>query len=366
MKTVEDLQVSLGERSYPIAFTGADAGLLARRLEQVTVGYSKVAIVVDKALADCIPILDTKNLQEKLVKKVFTKQGETLKSFEYLGGLLDWFAETNLDRKGCVIAIGGGVLGDLVGFSAAVWLRGVDFIQMPTTLLAMVDSSVGGKTGINISAGKNLVGAFYQPKAVFIHTDFLKTLPSREFSAGMAEVIKYGALGDSVLFEQLETMDVLHAEHPRLAEVIRRCCEIKSAIVGDDERELSATGGRALLNLGHTFGHAIENVAGYGEYLHGEAVGVGLVLAAQLSLNLGYISQEEVNRVSRLCEKYRLPVRLSQPLSIDRLMMAMLKDKKTAYGKLRFIVMKKIGIAAIAESVSEELIRKLWRDAGGD
>src|SRR6185295_4410937 len=196
--------------------------------------------------------------------------------------------EAKLDRGGVLFAVGGGVIGDLGGFAAAAWLRGIEYYQVPTTLLAMVDSSVGGKTGINLASGKNLVGAFHQPRAVFISTGLLSTLPPREFAAGMAEVIKYGLLGDAPLFAQLEEAPLTIA-NARLAAVVRQCCALKARIVEADERETAKEGGRALLNLGHTFGHAIENVAGYGEYLHGEAVAIGLCAAARLSQKLGYI-----------------------------------------------------------------------------
>src|SRR5690606_17551335 len=201
-----------------------------------------------------------------------------------------------LDRTSALMAVGGGVIGDLAGFAAASYLRGIEFLQVPTTLLAMVDSSVGGKTGITLKAGKTLVGAFHQPQAVFIGTDVLATLPPREFAAGMAEVIKYGLLGDAALLAELER-EPLTVGDGRLAGVIRRCCEIKAGIVAADERETAKDGGRALLNLGHTFGHAVEQVAGYGAYLHGEAVAVGLCAAARLSQKLGYIGDAEVARV---------------------------------------------------------------------
>ncbi|HRJ48461.1 MAG TPA: 3-dehydroquinate synthase family protein, partial [Opitutaceae bacterium] len=222
--------------------------------------------------------------------------GENAKSITTLGRVLEFLAEQRLDRGGVLFAVGGGVIGDLGGFAAASYLRGIGFYQVPTTLLAMVDSSVGGKTGINLDAGKNLAGAFHQPRGVFIATDLLRTLPAREFAAGMAEVIKYGLLGDAELFAQLERR-LLTVDSPGLAEVIRRCCALKARIVEADERELAQEGGRALLNLGHTFGHAIEQVAGYGTYLHGEAVAIGLNAAAQLSVKLGALPPADAPRI---------------------------------------------------------------------
>lgn len=255
-------------------------------------------------------------------------------------------------------------MGDLAGFAAATWLRGVDLVQVPSTLLSMVDSSVGGKTGINTAAGKNLVGAFHQPQAVLIHTGLLSTLPAREFSAGMAEVIKYGALADSELFSQLEQLDLLHAEHSALPGIIRRCCAIKATIVRDDERETAANGGRALLNLGHTFGHAIENVAGYGAYLHGEAVAIGLGLAGRLSHALGHLDENDCKRIEQLCARYSLPTRLHTPLALDALLAAMQRDKKNAHGKLRLVALQTLGEAITVENVPLALVRELWQTVG--
>ena len=210
----------------------------------------------------------------------------------------DFLAGNGLARDGAVFAIGGGVIGDLAGFAAASYQRGVDFYQIPTTLLAMVDSSVGGKTGINLAAGKNLVGSFHQPTAVWADTELLATLPAREFAAGMAEVIKHGLLADADLFGLLEQNAPLAWDHPLLAPVIRRCVEIKASVVAGDERETSAQGGRALLNLGHTFGHAVEAVAGYGTYVHGEAVAIGLVMAARLSAELKHCTEAQAEAIA--------------------------------------------------------------------
>src|SRR6185312_9231659 len=233
---------------------------------------------------------------------------------------------------------------------------GIDFVQVPTTLLAMVDSSVGGKTGINLRAGKNLAGAFHQPRAVFIDTIFLQTLPPREFGAGMAEVIKYGLLGDADLFTQLERA-ALTPTSANLAAVIRRCCALKSKIVEGDERELAAENGRALLNLGHTFGHAIEQVAGYGTYLHGEAIGIGLCAAARLSQELGYLSATEVARVGGVVAAHTLPVKLRAPLVMKALMSALAQDKKNRAGLPRFVVLKRLGEAATqSEGITASMI----------
>jgi 3-dehydroquinate synthase len=264
-----------------------------------------------------------------------------------------------------LFAVGGGVIGDLGGFAAATYLRGIDFYQIPTTLLAMVDSSVGGKTGINITAGKNLVGAFHQPRGVFISTDLLATLPAREFAAGMAEIIKYGILGDAELFKHLEATP-LTASDARLADVIRRCCALKARIVEADERETAKDGGRALLNLGHTFGHAIENVAGYGVYLHGEAVAIGLCAAARLSQKLGYVQPTEVTRVERVVAAHGLPIRLRAPIAYADLHAAMTRDKKVRAGGLRFVVISQLGTAATKSDVAPALVETSFRDVGAD
>jgi 3-dehydroquinate synthase len=260
-------------------------------------------------------------------------------------------------------AVGGGVIGDLAGFAAASWLRGISFVQVPTTLLSMVDSSVGGKTGINIAAGKNLVGAFHQPRSVFIATDLLHTLPAREFAAGMAEVIKYGLLGDADLFAQLERVP-LRADSADLAAVVRCCCALKARIVEADERETAAEGGRALLNLGHTFGHAIENVAGYGEYLHGEAVAIGLAAAARLSLQLGLVDAAVIERVDRVLAAHALPTRLRASLPLADLRAAMARDKKVRAGGLRFVVLRAVGEAATLGNIPPEMADASFRAVG--
>lgn len=289
--------------------------------------------------------------------------GETAKSADHLVGIWDFLAEMKMDRGGVVVAFGGGVVGDLAGFAAASYLRGVDFIQIPTTLLAMVDSSVGGKTGINLKAGKNLVGAFHQPQSVYVMTDLLRSLPAREFAAGMAEVIKYGLLGDAALFDQLEAQP-LAVDRPELAAVVRQCCAAKARIVEADEFETAASGGRALLNLGHTFAHAIEKVAGYSVYLHGEAVAIGLAAAARLSRDLGLVGLTEVARVEAVLTAHALPIRLREPIATAALMAAMARDKKVRAGRLRFVVMDAIGRSSTRDDVTGNLVESVWREVG--
>lgn len=289
--------------------------------------------------------------------------GEATKRAGQLAEAWEFLARHRIDRRGVLWAVGGGVVGDLAGFTAATYLRGIDYVQVPTTLLAMVDSSVGGKTGINLEAGKNLAGAFHHPQAVYAFADFLRTLPAREFAAGAAEVVKYGLLADEKLFAQLETKP-LSLAHPDLLAIVRRCCEIKAQVVQADPRETAAEGGRALLNLGHTFGHAIENVAGYGAYLHGEAVAVGLAAAARLSRELGLVDDAAVARVERVVAAHDLPVRLREPLKLDALFAAMARDKKNRDGRLRFVVLEALGRAITRGDVPLAPVERVWREVG--
>ena len=357
----ETLKINLAERSYAIHIA-ADLGAEVRHAvtQRATAGR-RVAVLTDTNFAQAQSAALRAMFGETPV--LIVEPGEGSKSLAGLGRVLDFLAEHKIDRGGALFAVGGGVIGDLGGFAAASWLRGIDFFQVPTTLLAMVDSSVGGKTGINLAAGKNLAGAFHQPRGVFISTKLLATLPPREFSAGAAEVIKYGLLGDAALFDDLEKSP-LTAASPTLAALIRRCCALKARIVEADERETAADGGRALLNLGHTFGHAVENAAGYGEYLHGEAVAIGLCAAARLSHKLGYVSAAEVGRVERVVAAHALPVCLRAPLAFTELHAAMTRDKKVRAGGLRMVVLKRLGEAATQGEISPALIEQSFREVG--
>lgn len=360
MKTT--LEVGLGARAYPIHI-GRDLSLdLQHVVAELRERRRPMAVLVDanvQAAHGChlddifagVPMLEL-------------PAGEPTKCFAWLEKACNFLAKQKIDRSGALFAIGGGVTGDLAGFAAASYLRGIDFYQVPTTLLAMVDSSVGGKTGINLATGKNLVGAFWQPRAVFCDLAFLDTLPPREFSAGMAEVIKYGLLDDAELFDYLDRLDRLHARHAALPGIIRRCCEIKARIVGDDERETAANNGRALLNLGHTFGHAIEAVAGYGEYLHGEAIAIGMMLAAEHSAERNWIDPRDVQRVELLFQSYDLPTRLRAPLALEALVGAMGRDKKVAAGKLRLVLLERMGKAFTTADFEWPKLERLWRGVG--
>ncbi len=355
------LKVDLGSRSYPIHFVGNAGVSVLALVQELSTQSRPVALLTDQGVLAAQRDLIERTLSG--VPKLVVHAGESSKSLESLGRVLDFLAGERMSRKGVLLVLGGGVVGDLGGFAAASFLRGIEYVQIPTTLLAMVDSSVGGKTGINLTAGKNLVGAFHHPQAVYVATDFLATLPAREFAAGAAEVIKYGLLGDAALFAQLEKSPIT-ARSAELPQVIRRCCEMKAAVVRADERETAAEGGRALLNLGHTFGHAIEQVTGYGTYLHGEAVGVGLAAAARLSQALDYLSAADVARVDRVVAAHGLPTRLREKLSLPALMAAMQSDKKVRAGQLRFVVLKRLGEAATQGSIDLPLVDAVWRELG--
>ena len=358
---VENLTVNLGERSYPIHF-GFDVSAAVRaQVDALTTAGRKIVVVTDRNL---------ERHQSEALRVMFGVQptlvlepGEETKSLRELGRVLDFLAENRVDRSGALFAVGGGVIGDLAGFAAASYLRGIAFYQVPTTLLSMVDSSVGGKTGINLKAGKNLVGAFHQPRGVFVGTGLLATLTGREFAAGMAEVVKTGLLGDADLFAQLEHT-ALTVKNPALSAVVRRCCALKARVVEADEHETAKEGGRALLNLGHTFGHAIEQVTGYGAYLHGEAVAVGLAAAARLSQKLGHIDGKAVARVEAVVATHALPVRLREPLPLAPLMAAMARDKKVRAGALRFVVLKSLGEAVTQGGIDPALVEESFREVG--
>lgn len=360
--TSETFTVALGERSYPIHFGRELGSALAAAIANAQARGRRCAVITDTAVRQAIPGLMTGALRGCPIFAV--PPGEPSKSIATLGQACEFLAAEKIDRSGIVIAVGGGVVGDLAGFAAASYLRGIDFWQVPTTLLAMVDSAVGGKTGINLAAGKNLVGAFHQPRAVFCDMALLASLPPVEFAAGMAEVIKYGLLADAELFRTLESGPPLTAADERLAGVVRRCCAIKTTFVQEDERETAPTGGRALLNLGHTFAHALEAVAGYGAYLHGEAVAVGLVAAARLSERLGLVSAAEVNRIRAVITASGLPVRLRVPLASRSLAQAMHRDKKVRQGQLRFVVLEAMGRAGTRDDVDPAWAEELWRELG--
>ena len=360
----DHLTVNLGDRSYSINIGRGLEAIISSKIDTLRRDGRKAVILIDQGVVEGNPEFCSNFLS--LAPAFTVPPGETSKSVSVLGKVWDFLATNRIDRSSCLFAIGGGVTGDLGGFAAASFLRGIAFYQVPTTLLAMVDSSVGGKTGINLSGGKNLVGSFHQPTEVFIDLEVLRSLPQREFSAGMAEVIKYGMLGNRALFDRLLALaKPLEAASEHLAQFVSECCSDKATIVEADEREtIQSGGGRALLNLGHTFAHAIEAQAGYGRYLHGEAVAIGLVCAMRLSKDLGFCEGDEVEDLLNLLKAYGLPDRLREALPLDGLLSIMMNDKKVLGGKLRFVLMKEIGRSMTVGDVENERVCEVWRSVG--
>lgn len=350
------LNLDLGTRSYPIYI---DSGLLSKtELLSSHIRAKRVCIVSNDLVAPLyIDALKAK-LTDFTVDEVILPDGEAEKSLANFEVIMSHLLTNEHGRDTTLIALGGGVIGDITGFAAACYQRGIDFIQIPTSLLSQVDSSVGGKTAINHPLGKNMVGAFYQPKAVFIDIDSLKTLPVREFNAGMAEVIKYGILGDKEFFEWLEAniAAIKSADKQVLAQMIEKCCQCKADIVASDERE---SGVRALLNLGHTFGHAIEAEQGYGVWLHGEAVATGMVLAAKLAVAMNLLEVSELRRMEKLITAFDLPVIAPQNMGFAEFMRHMRRDKKNIAGKLRFIIPTAIGQSEIRDDVTQDTLQEI-------
>jgi len=351
---MQTLTVDLGDRSYSIHI---GAGLLGQaELIVPHLAQKRVMIVTNTTVAPLYLAQLTATLEGAGVKvaQVVLPDGEAYKNWETLNLIFDALLTDRAERKTTLIALGGGVIGDMTGFAAASYQRGVPFIQIPTTLLSQVDSSVGGKTGINHPLGKNMIGAFYQPKVVLADTDTLKTLPARELSAGLAEVIKYGLIWDAEFLAWLETnMEKLRALDPAaITHAIYRSCEIKAQVVGEDERE---GGIRAILNLGHTFGHAIETGMGYGNWLHGEAVAAGMVMAAETSRRMGWLSDADVARTRALIRAAGLPD-VAPDLGVDTYLEYMGHDKKVEGGKMRFVLLKKLGEAVITGDVPADVL----------
>lgn len=352
MKT---LKVDLGDRSYPI-YIGQQ--LLGNpewvkphiRGKQVLIVTNETVapLYLDKALA---------MFSDYQTEKVVLPDGEKYKNLDTLDMIFDKLLAYPFDRSCTLVALGGGVIGDMTGFAAACYQRGVDFIQIPTTLLSQVDSSVGGKTGVNHPLGKNMIGAFHQPRCVVIDTDTLNTLEDRELSAGIAEVIKYGLIRDPAFFTWLEdNMQALLDRDPQtLSYAIERSCQNKADVVAADEKE---SGQRALLNLGHTFGHAIETGMGYGNWLHGEAVGTGMLLAADLSARMGWIGEADVHRIDNIIDKACLPTRAPAKITTDRFLELMARDKKALHGSIRLVLLKAIGDSVVSADYQTELLRQ--------
>ena len=351
---MQTVTVDLDDRSYPI-FIGANL-LENADLLLPHIGSGRVVIVTNEIVA---PIyLERVQLQfgRQFGSAIVLPDGEATKNLDTIGQIYDHLLQGKYDRKTTLVALGGGVVGDITGFAAATFQRGVNFLQIPTTLLAQVDSSVGGKTGVNHALGKNMIGSFYQPKCVVADTAVLRSLPQREVRAGLAEVLKYGLINNPEFFEWLahNSTELLELDNACISEAIKICCEAKANIVAQDEKE---SGIRALLNLGHTFGHAIETASGYGVWLHGETVAMGMVMAADLSKRLGWLSSAEAVQIREVLEKnFGMPVEPPADITVAQYLDLMSSDKKAELGKLRFILLKAIGEAAIEGDVENAML----------
>ncbi|GAA0482912.1 MULTISPECIES: 3-dehydroquinate synthase [Tatumella] len=358
---MEQITVSLEERSYPIRIA---AGLFDDPASYWPLGAGNpVMVVTNDTLAPLYLDAVTEKLSAAgvLVDQVILPDGEQYKTLTVLEQIFTALLEKPHGRDTTLIALGGGVIGDMTGFAAACYQRGVRFIQIPTTLLSQVDSSVGGKTAVNHPLGKNMIGAFYQPASVIIDTDCLKTLPPRELSSGLAEVIKYGIILDNDFFVWLENhMEALVAlDEKALAQCIRRCCELKARVVAADERE---SGVRALLNLGHTFGHAIEAHMGYGNWLHGEAVSAGIVMAARTAEYINGFSPDDTQRIIKLLERAGLPVHGPREMTASQYLPHMMRDKKVLAGELRLVLPRNIGQSEVRGDISHDIVTRAIND----
>jgi 3-dehydroquinate synthase len=356
---MQKIRVELGERSYNILIDSNILGGLGEVLERFAFGR-RIAIVSNPTVFGLYGSVVSASLRAAGFEpfEIIVPDGEEYKNMESVGKIYEALLRARLDRKSALIALGGGVVGDIAGFAASTYMRGIDFVQVPTTLLAQVDSSVGGKTGVNHALGKNMIGTFWQPRLVWVDTGTLATLPRREFLAGLAEVIKYGVIWDADLFDFLATNreKILGLDGPSLSHIIGRSCRIKSEVVARDERE---SGLRAVLNYGHTIGHAVETVTGYKSFLHGEAVAIGMYLEARLSAMLGIIGDKEVEKIRNLAEAYGLPCSLPAGTDVNLLFSAMLLDKKTVSGEMKFILPERIGSVTIRTGVSSGEIRRV-------
>lgn len=354
------LHVDLGERSYPV-YIGRDLLSDPELLSQHIPG-SQVVIVTNETIAPLyLDRLRSAIGERPLVTEIILPDGEQYKTMDTLSDILDRVMADRHSRTSTLVALGGGVVGDITGFAAACYQRGVNFVQVPTTMLAQVDSSVGGKTAVNHPLGKNMIGAFHQPSAVLIDTNTLQTLPAREFAAGLAEVVKYGLICDEPFYRWLQQQmpKLLAREEAALAEAIERSCANKAAVVAADERE---GGLRAILNLGHTFGHAIETAQGYGAWLHGEAVATGMLMALELSARRGRVDPDEVKVFRDLLVSMQLPVKPPQNMSAEQFLDLMGRDKKVVDGRLRLVLLADMGEACVVDDASVEELSGLIND----
>ena len=357
------IPVSLSNNSYEVTLKQGIINCIGEELYRIGIcNDRKILIISNKEISNLYGGKLLKNLKKyNFSANIFNiKEGEFHKNLGSLSDIYNAAFDVGLDRNSLMIALGGGIVGDVTGFAAATWLRGIEYIQIPTTLLSMVDSSVGGKTAVNHPNGKNLIGAFYQPKAVFIDPETLKTLPNREFKAGMAEVIKYGVIKDKELFEYLESdknrNKIINLENEALIKIINNSIKIKASIVSEDEKE---TGIRAILNYGHSFGHVIENLCGYGEYLHGEAISIGMKIAGDIATEKDLWLKEHSLRQDNLIESYGLPIQVPK-IKKDEIITILMGDKKVRNGKMRFILPTKIGEVDIFNDVEESQFLKYF------
>ena len=356
------VRVQLGDRSYDIQISSGAIDQFVDLILDAIPDLSHALVISDEAVespwvGQIMTAFDQKATAVR-VSGTSVRSGEVSKSIDEFNRLLKWILAEGGDRKSVVIAVGGGVIGDLAGYVAASFARGLRFVQVPTTLLAMVDSSVGGKTGINLPTAKNMVGAFWQPSLVLIDSDVLSTLPDRSYLSGLAEVVKYGVIDDADFFQWLEinALPLVNRQSEAVRYAIEKSCQSKARVVGEDERETS--GRRAILNYGHTFAHAIEATCGYGKLLHGEAVSIGMEMAARLAQELGLVEDDLLERQTRLLQKCRLPVVLPEA-DPDQMLPVMMRDKKVEHGKLRFILPSKIGSVDLVGDVDQQLVREV-------
>ena len=357
---MRNIPVQLGSRSYQIKIASKLLPRLGEECRRLKLG-SRCAVITDKKVGPLYASKVIASLKQSGFEPILINvpAGETAKSLANVQRCYDQLAAQRLERTSFIVALGGGVVGDLAGFVAATYLRGIPFVQVPTTLLAQVDSSVGGKTGVNLKAGKNLIGAFHQPRLVLCDLDTFRTLPEREFRAGLAEVIKYGIIYDELFFNRLERdLPKLLARKPAvLAPVIARCCEIKADVVGQDETE---SGLRAILNFGHTIGHALEAISSYGKYLHGEAISIGQVAAAKLSCELAGLPTQHATRITDLFKRAGLPIAVKlSPSQRTALFAAMRLDKKVSEGEVKFVLAERLGKVVWGRRVSDAAIQKV-------
>tara|TARA_Y100001968_G_scaffold191311_1_gene175299 strand:+ start:1773 stop:2840 length:1068 start_codon:yes stop_codon:yes gene_type:complete len=346
------LKVNLEDRSYPI-YIGSDISL-DNELYSKHINSKKIALITNEQIADLYLSEISQTLNTFDLKTLVLPEGETEKNLETVGKAAEFLSDNGIDRDSSIIAFGGGVIGDITGFVASSYMRGIKFLQVPTTLLAQVDSSVGGKTGVNISRGKNLIGAFYQPSAVIADTKYLNSLEPKRLSEGLAEVIKYGLIRDEDFFVWLckNTSRILALGPEEMAHLIERCCQIKAEIVSEDEREGSI---RAILNYGHTFGHAIESLTDYSVYTHGEAVSIGMVMAASMAERMGMISKDDKKDIISLLESVNLPTK-KPSLNSNDFLKSMKRDKKAQDGEIRLILLDGIGRAIISNDYPNEIL----------